>query len=107
MEQIMQMQDDIHKLKKLMDSVFDKIENQTTESSYNTADAYADKDRIVEMLNRLSARMADADMSNLTATPTKDATPEDIAELKQGINRIEAERLNINRRAGASLKGVL
>jgi hypothetical protein len=92
----------------------------------------ADKDRIVEMLNRLSSRMADADMSNLTATPTKDATPEDIAvrggqrgeeatyalthallaalvlqELKQSINRIEAERQNINRRAGASLKGVL
>lgn len=49
--------------------------------------------------------MADADMSNLTATPTKDATAEDIAELKQTINRIEAERQNINRRAGASLKG--
>lgn len=43
-------------------------------------------------------------MSNLTATPTKDATAEDIAELKQTINRIEAERQNINRRAGASLK---
>uniref|UniRef100_H3GZK1 Uncharacterized protein n=1 Tax=Phytophthora ramorum TaxID=164328 RepID=H3GZK1_PHYRM len=137
MEQIMQMQDDIHKLKKLMDSVFDKIlgsfaaryalceaekwrfnwcinvlslddsENQSEQHSYDTADAYADKDRIVEMLNRLSSRMADADMSNLTATPTKDATPEDITELKQNINRIEAERQNINRRAGASLKGVL
>ncbi|ETI42946.1 hypothetical protein F441_11978 [Phytophthora nicotianae CJ01A1] len=107
MEQIMQMQDDIHKLKKLMDSVFDKIENQSEQRPYDTADAYADKDRIVEMLNRLSSRMADADMSNLTATPTKDATPEDIAELKQSINRIEAERQNINRRAGASLKGVL
>ncbi|ETI42947.1 hypothetical protein, variant [Phytophthora nicotianae CJ01A1] len=104
MEQIMQMQDDIHKLKKLMDSVFDKIENQSEQRPYDTADAYADKDRIVEMLNRLSSRMADADMSNLTATPTKDATPEDIA---QSINRIEAERQNINRRAGASLKGVL
>ncbi|POM80486.1 Hypothetical protein PHPALM_1672 [Phytophthora palmivora] len=107
MEQIMQMQDDIHKLKKLMDSVFEKIENQSEQRPYDTADAYADKDRIVEMLNRLSSRMADADMSNLTAAPTKDATTEDIAELKQSINSIEAERQNINRRAGASLKGVL
>ncbi|CAH0517662.1 unnamed protein product [Peronospora belbahrii] len=107
MEQIMQMQDDIHKLKKLMDSVFEKIENQSEERPYDTADAYTDKDRIVEMLNRLSSRMADADMSNLTATPTKDATAEDITELKHKINRIEAERQTINRRAGASLKGVL
>ncbi|CAI5728889.1 hypothetical protein KXD40_008492 [Peronospora effusa] len=107
MEQIMQMQDDIHKLKKLMDSVFEKIENQSDQRPYDTTDAYSDKDRIVEMLNRLSSRMADVDMSNLTATPTKDATTEDITELKQKINRIEAERQNINRRAGASLKGVL
>ncbi|GAB9472021.1 dihydrolipoamide acetyltransferase [Globisporangium polare] len=107
MEQIMQMQDDIHKLKKMMDSVFEKIESHSPDSAYDAADAYADKDRIVEMLNRLSSRMADADMSNLTATPTKDATPEDIAELKQTINNTEAERQSIYRRAGASLKGVL
>ncbi|KAL7679457.1 hypothetical protein Plhal304r1_c078g0164541 [Plasmopara halstedii] len=107
MEQIMQMQDDIHKLKKLMDSVFEKIENKTEIHPYGTADAYTDKDRIVELLNRLSSRMADADMSNLTAMPTKDATAEDIAELKQKINHIEDERKNINRRAGASLKGIL
>lgn len=51
--------------------------------------------------------MADADMANLTAVPTKDATPEDITELKASINRIEAERQSIHRRGGASLKGVL
>jgi hypothetical protein len=67
----------------------------------------ADKDRIVEMLNRLSSRMADADMSNLTAEPINNATPEEITELKQTITRIEADRQSIYRRAGASLKGVL
>ncbi|TDH70056.1 hypothetical protein CCR75_000852 [Bremia lactucae] len=107
MEQILQMQDDIHKLRKLMDVVFEKIENQSEQQPYDTTDAYADKDRIVEMLNRLSSRMVDADMSNLTAIPTKDATVEDIAELKQKIHRIEVERQTINRRAGASLKGML
>ncbi|KAJ0392824.1 hypothetical protein P43SY_009964 [Pythium insidiosum] len=79
MEQIMQMMDDIHKLKKMMDSVFEKIESHSDEKGYDAVDAYADKDRILEMLNRLSQRMADADMSNLTATPTNDATPEEIA----------------------------
>ncbi|GLD96921.1 hypothetical protein PINS_up005604 [Pythium insidiosum] len=107
MEQIMQMMDDIHKLKKMMDAVFEKIESHSDEKGYDAVDAYADKDRILEMLNRLSQRMADADMSNLTATPTNDATPEDIAELKKTIEQIENERQNIYRRAGASLKGVL
>ncbi|DAZ94855.1 TPA: hypothetical protein N0F65_008157 [Lagenidium giganteum] len=107
MEQIMQMQDDIHKLKKMMDMVFEKIETHSADRPYDAVDAYADKDRIVEMLNRLSARMAEADMSSLTATPTKDATPEEITQLKQSINEKEAERQSIYRRAGASLKGVL
>ncbi|KAF1336183.1 hypothetical protein FI667_g789, partial [Globisporangium splendens] len=84
MEQIMQMQDDIHKLKKMMDSVFEKIESHSAGKAYDATDAYADKDRIVEMLNRLSSR-----------------------ELKQTINNTEAERQSIYRRAGASLKGVL
>lgn len=113
MEPIMQMQDDIHKLKKMMDSVFEKMyvapslcvcvcvwggvllarvaqaltargsESHSADSAYDAADAYgacrgvfifvkkhrwlftktnwicvaADKDRIVEMLNRLSSRV--------------------------------------------------
>ncbi|TMW64649.1 hypothetical protein Poli38472_011529 [Pythium oligandrum] len=107
MEQIMQMMDDIHKLKKMMDAVFEKMESHSDEKPYDAAEAYADKDRIVEMLNRLSSRMAEADMSNLTSVPANDATPEEIAALKLAINQIEAERQNIYRRAGASLKGVL
>ncbi|KAI9913131.1 hypothetical protein PsorP6_006370 [Peronosclerospora sorghi] len=83
MEQIMHMQDDIHKLKKLMDSVFEKIMCSRVTDGH----VAADKDRIVEMLNRLSARMADADMSNLTATPTKDATAEDIAVRVSRVER--------------------
>ncbi|KAJ0394754.1 hypothetical protein ATCC90586_006174 [Pythium insidiosum] len=56
-----------------------KGESHSDDKGYDAVDAYADKDRILEMLNRLSQRMADADMSNLTATPTNDATPEEIA----------------------------
>ncbi|CEG41787.1 uncharacterized protein PHALS_12113 [Plasmopara halstedii] len=40
----------------------DSGENKTEIHPYGTADAYTDKDRIVELLNRLSSRMADADI---------------------------------------------
>ncbi|CCI45861.1 unnamed protein product [Albugo candida] len=106
MEQIVQMQDDIHKVKKLMDNAFEKLGKQSSDVLYDPADAYADKDRIIELLNRLTSRMGDADVSNLTANPKTDATMEEILALKENSNRVEIERQSINRRVGACVKGI-
>nr|CCA23576.1 conserved hypothetical protein [Albugo laibachii Nc14] len=107
MEQIVQMQDDIHKVKKLMDTAFEKLGKQSSDALYDPAEAYADKDRIIELLNRLTSRMGEAEVSNLTATPKTDATMEEIMALKKSSHRVEMERQSINRRAGACVKGIL
>ncbi|KAF0684878.1 Aste57867_23122 [Aphanomyces stellatus] len=101
-DQITHMQEDIHKLQKMVHVIFDKIESEKCEAS----DVYADKDKLVEMINRLCTKMGDANMLELTISPAKDIGQDQIQELKERISKLQLERQNLQRRTAACVKGI-
>ncbi|EQC31804.1 hypothetical protein SDRG_10593 [Saprolegnia diclina VS20] len=102
MDQIAQLQEDIHKLKKVVDGIFEKIESDKC----SAADVYADKDKAIEMINRLCTKMGESDMLDLTTSPAKDIGADVVQELKEKIVKLQSERMSLHRRTEACVKGL-
>ncbi|ETV83588.1 hypothetical protein H257_04286 [Aphanomyces astaci] len=66
----------------------------------------ADKDKLVELINRLCTKMGDANMLELTISPAKDIGQDQIQELKERIAKLQSERQNLQRRTAACVKGI-